>query len=63
MLLEQIFQLKMHGDLSFQEIFLLTAEDRMWWIARLNKWNEEQKKAGESYNSDAPQSPKGPGFR
>jgi hypothetical protein len=41
MLREQKFQLKHFGKLSLAEQQLLTAEDRQWWIQRLNKLNDD----------------------
>ena len=49
--LEQMFQLKTHGKLSFIEMDMLTAEDRKWWMERLKKHNEEQEKASKNSGS------------
>ena len=44
-LLEQMFQLKQHGNLSFFEMDSLTSEDRAWWLVRLKRFQEEQEQA------------------
>jgi hypothetical protein len=56
--MQQMFQLKMHGHLSFREMDSLTAEDRSWWMERLNKYNEEQEQA--SKGSKTPSMPSMP---
>jgi hypothetical protein len=43
-LLEEQFILKCYGELSLFEQQCLTAEDRVWWIQRINKKNEEERK-------------------
>jgi hypothetical protein len=55
-----MFQLKMHGHLSFTEMDLLTAEDRAWWMTRLNKFHEEQEKAGKGHTPSMPSMPNVP---
>lgn len=49
---EQEFQLKMGANLSLMEINQLTAEDRNWWIDRVERYRKEQQK--ESSSSSAP---------
>jgi hypothetical protein len=48
-LLEQQFQLKTHGNLSLFEQENMTAEDRAWWMKRIEKdikeRNEKEKEA------------------
>lgn len=43
-----MFQLKMYGNFTVQEMALFTAEDRSWWIDRIKKYLDEQKKATNS---------------
>jgi len=50
-LLEQMFQLKQHGNLSFFEMDVLTSEDRSWWAKRLKRFQEEQEKANKGGNT------------
>jgi len=52
--MEQMFQLKTHGHMSFFEMDVLTAEDREWWMNRLKKFHEDQDKASKN------QTPQGP---
>ena len=52
-LLEQSFALKYHGKLSLIEQAYMIAEERVWWINRLNKEIEAQNKAN-SGSSDVP---------
>jgi len=51
-----MFQLKMHGNMSFSEMDSLTAEDREWWVNRLKKYHEEQNKAAKSQGPGRTQS-------
>lgn len=50
---EQSFTLKYHGKLSIFEQAFMIAEERVWWINRLNKEIENQNKAN-SGSSDVP---------
>lgn len=43
-----MFQLKHYGNLSFQEQDMLTAEDRAWWLQRLERALKEEAKRAES---------------
>ena len=40
--MEQMWQLKTHGNLSFEEQDMLSAEDRSWWMDRIKKHFDEQ---------------------
>jgi len=52
-LLEEQFQLKQYGNLSIFEQSQMIAEDRAWWMRRLQKEFKEQKEAAEkSYRSN-----------
>lgn len=42
--MEQEYILVKHGRLSLYEIAEMTAEDRKWWIERINKDIEEENK-------------------
>ena len=44
---EQFFILKHHGGWSFIEAYNLPVGLRLWWIGRLQKQFEEEKKAME----------------
>lgn len=46
-LMEQLFLLKNYGHLSLHEQNLMNAEDRAWYIDRLNKEEEKKKEAEE----------------
>jgi hypothetical protein len=46
--MEQMFQLKYHGDFSFFEMYYMTAYERNWWIKRLARQKEQEKKDAES---------------
>jgi len=60
-LVEQQFALKHHGKLSLFEQEALTAEERAWWIRRLNKQNEDQNdQMSKSNGRKLPQSPGAP---
>lgn len=63
--MEQVFQMHMASNgLSFYDIcgghFPLTAEDRHWWIKRLEKHHEQQNKQanGDSQSMSRPNVPK-----
>lgn len=54
-----MFQFKVHGNLSFQEMDQLTAEDRSWWMDRLKRHHDEQNQAAKnSGSSGMPNFPK-----
>lgn len=38
--MEQMFNLKFYGHFSLFEISTMTAEERSWWIERINKENK-----------------------
>lgn len=40
--MEQQFQLKTYGKLSLFEQAQMTAEDRAWWMERINKENKDR---------------------
>jgi hypothetical protein len=42
---EQLFFLKQHGNWSFIEAYNLPNQLRQWWVDRLSKYFEEEKKA------------------
>jgi hypothetical protein len=42
--MEQMFLLKHYAKLSIQEQWLLTSEDRSWWLTRLEKENAKDDK-------------------
>jgi hypothetical protein len=44
---EQLFFLKQHGNWSFVEAYNLPNQLRQWWVDRLSKYFEEEKKAME----------------
>lgn len=46
--MEQFFTLKYHGKLSLWELNNLTAEERSWWIKRLNKQKEMEEQQSSS---------------
>lgn len=52
--MEQSFSLKHHGNLSLIEQANMIAEDRIWWINRLNKEIENQNKANSGGSSGLP---------
>lgn len=56
--LEQMFQLKMHGKLSYFEMDCLSAEDRKWLMNRLKRYQEEQEKASQNNNQSMPSIPR-----
>lgn len=56
-LMEQMFLLKTHCNMSFMEMDSLTAEDRAWWMRRFKRHQEEQDK---SQNSSMPSMPSRP---
>jgi hypothetical protein len=41
--MEQMFLLKHYAKLSLQEQLMLSAEDRNWWLTRLEKENAKNK--------------------
>jgi len=56
--MEQMFQFKTHGNLTFEEMDQLTAEDRSWWMDRLKKHFEDQNKEASSANVPTPNIPR-----
>ena len=46
--MEQSFLLKQYGNLSLFEQSNMPAEERAWWIKRIDKENKQRKSAEES---------------
>ena len=44
--MEQSYQLKKFGNLSLFEQNVMTAEERAWWIERINKDIQKQNEGG-----------------
>jgi hypothetical protein len=59
-LLEQQFLLKQHGGLTLFEQDNMTAEDRKWWIKRLEKENRDREEREKGYSSSMPSMPSMP---
>jgi len=55
--MEQSFLLKYYGNIDLNEQNLMTAEDRIWWLERLDKENSAKK----SNMPDANRLPNSPG--
>lgn len=57
--MEESFLLKHHGNISFVEQVYMIAEDRQWWIKRLQKEFDKQSQAasGSSTPSHTPGQP------
>lgn len=56
--MEQMFDLKYHGNLTLHEQNNMTAEERRWWMKRLQK--QRDKEAEQSKASSGPRSPRMP---
>lgn len=52
--MEQQFQLKYHGNLSIIEQSNMTAEDRAWWMQRLEKEFKDKADRERNQISSAP---------
>ena len=46
--MDQSFLLKHYGHLSIEEQNNMTAEDRMWWIRRINEERERKENANKN---------------
>lgn len=46
--MEQAFLLKHYGNISLEEMRTMTAEERNWWLQRLDKENKKEKDAAKS---------------
>lgn len=49
--MEQVYLLKKHRGVSLFESAQMTAEDRKWWLERINKDIEEENKAAKGGGS------------
>ena len=56
--MEQLFQLKYHGNFSLLELNNLTAEERNWWVKRLNKQKEAEQKESQGSTGGGPNIPR-----
>lgn len=54
--------LQYHGKLNFSDIEKLTAEERSWWIKRLNQEHEKQQEAQKKQSANIPK-PRKPSVR
>jgi hypothetical protein len=52
--MEQSFQLKQYGNLSLFEQEQLTAEDRGWWMRRLQKEHKDRQESEQQQMRSAP---------
>ena len=46
--MEQAFLLKHYGNMSLEEMRTMTAEERNWWLQRLDKEHKKEKDAARS---------------
>jgi hypothetical protein len=58
--MEQSFVLKYHANISLIEQIFVTAEERAWWVDRINKQKQDENKAVESARSKTPSPPRVP---
>ena len=59
--MEQAFQLKYYGNISSIELMYMNAEERAWWLRRLEKQLRKENDAGSGAMS--PGAPGGPPSR
>jgi hypothetical protein len=52
--MEQSFLLKHYGHLSINEQMDMTAEERNWWLERLDKENKNQKNSEQTKPTHTP---------
>jgi len=56
--MEQSFLLKHYGHISLEEQRTMTAEERNWWLERLDKEHRREKEASKGYTPNkVPQTP------
>ena len=56
-LMEQSFALKKHGNMTLFEQDIMTAEDRAWWIERLQEENKKEQEAQKKSMGHVPRIP------
>jgi hypothetical protein len=60
-LMEQSFLLKHYGHLDINEQLSMTAEDRTWWLKRIDKEHQKERDASHKQASTPGKIPQSPG--
>jgi len=55
--MEQAFLLKHYGNLSLEEMRTMTAEERDWWLQRLDKEHKKERDAARPGNTPGKAAP------